>query len=701
VTDGDLVASSPQSSLPDIDVELIRRILLAQWWTIVLFVVVGVGAVAVATHYSVRWYTAVAVLQLLPQAGQEIETNEVRKLDEGGYMEGRDRARTQIQIIQSKPVREEVVRRYRDGGQLDLAAGSKGAKALGELLSAGPREDTQLVEVRVEHPRPDAAALLANLTAQVYYEANLEFRRNAAKDTKGWIEGQAVEHEARLEAATHKLLGFKDEHGIVDLSGRLDETSARLVALQQAIGDANTKRVLLGGQLAEHERLLSKGRTDVLAGMFNDVGLRAIAQRQAEMQAEAAEIRARYGELHPEAKQAEANLKEVEVLVGTQVMRLIRAERTDYQALRRQEKRLEDELAGVKERLLEDQRLRKQYDELAREEDAAREIVRSLGQRGNEVDLQAQTQLSDVRIVDLATPPESPSRPQPALNLALAFIVSLVGGIALAVVRNQGHDSVLSVGDVERRVGVPVIATLPSLPAGLPELQKPLYPLDHPHSLTAEAYRSLRTMIQVRAPQDKPLAFLITSGVAGEGKTTTTVGLAAAFARLGMRVCVVDADLRRPRVHVSFGGERVRGVAEVLSRRVDPLTLVRKTPVEGLYYMAAGAVTDSGAELLYSSVFPEMMARMAKVFSVVLIDTSPVGLVSDALAVADKVDGVLLVIRRDHAPARLAVDAVQQLQGAEARLIGSVLNDVPPSRDARLYGRGYYSESTDKRTAKG
>lgn len=694
------MASSSQSSLPTIDVELIRRILLAQWWTIVLFVVVGVGAVAVATQFSVRWYTAVAVIQLLPQAGQEIETNAVRKLDEGGYMEGRDRARTQIQIIQSKPVREEVVRRYRDQGQLDLAAGDEGVEALGKLLSAGPREDTQLVEVRVEHPDPRAAALLANLTAQVYYEANLEFRRNAAKDTKVWIDGQAEEHQGRLDVATQSLLDFKERHGIVDLDGRLDETSARLVALQRALGDANTQRVLLGGQLAEHERLLSKGRTDVLAGMFNDVGLRAIAQRQAEMQAEAAEIRARYGDKHPEAKQAEANLQEVRALVGTEVMRLIRAERTEYQALRRQEQRLEDEMVGVKEELLAAQRLRKEYDELAREESAARDIVQSLGDRGNEVDLQAQTQLSDVRIVDLATPPDSPSRPKRGLNLALAFIVSLTGGVALAVVRYQGRDSVASVDDVERRVGVPVIATLPSLPPGLPEAQKPLYPLDHPHSLTAEAYRSLRTMLQVRAPQGKPLAFLLTSGVAGEGKTTTAVGLGAAFARLGQRVLVLDADLRRPRVHEAFGSTRERGVSEVLARRIDPLTLVRKTPVEGLYYLPAGAESDSGAELLYSPVFAEMMERLSKVFAVVLIDTSPVGLVSDALAFADKVDGALLVIRRDHAPARLAVDAVQQLQGAEARILGSVLNDVPPSRDARLYGRGYYSESTDKRTAK-
>lgn len=680
----------------DIDIDLIRRILVDQWLTIAAFMVVGVGAVAIGTSFAVPWYTAVAVIQLLPQAGSEVEVTEVRKLDEGGYMEGRDRARTQIQIIQSRPVREEVVRRYRDQGYRDLTANAEGYGQLKQWLSAGPREDTQLVEVRVEHSLPEAAALLANLTAQVYYETNLDFRRNAARDTQKWIEGQEGSYEAQLDAATRELLAFNETHGLVDIDGSVDETSTRLIALQRALADTNTKRVMLGGELAEHERLLSRGRTDVLAGMFNDVALRAISQKYAEMQSEAAEARGRYGDKHPEVRQATANLEEVKNLVGQEVMRLIKAERTDYQALRRQEQRLTDEMAEVKLLLLERQRLGKQFDRLARAEAEARELVTALESRGAEVDMQAQTQLSDIRIVDLAAPPTRPSKPNKPLNLAMAFIVSLVGGLALAVVRYQDKDSLLTVEDVERRTGLTVIGAVPQLPPSVPESVRALYPMDHPHSLPAEAYRSLRTMLQVRSGGGRNLRFLVTSGVAGEGKTTVSVGIASSFARLGGRALIIDADVRRPRIHETFGGKRERGLCDVLERRVDPLSLVRETPQRRLYYLSAGTESEHGAELLYSPTFIELLERLEQAFPVIIIDTSPVGLVADALAFAKQVHGTIVVARRDLAPARLSRDAVVQLEGAGARVFGAVFNGVPPSRDAQVYGKGYYTESPKK-----
>ncbi len=684
-------------STKDIDIDLIRRILVDQWLTIALFMVIGIGAVGLGTSYSVKWYTAKAVIQLLPQAGKEIEVDEVRKLNEGGYMEGRDRARTQLQIIQSRIVRQEVVRRYREQGYRDLTNDDEGAGQLKRWLSASPREDTQLVEIAVEHTDPEAAALLANLTAQVYYETNLEFRRNAAKSTQEWIDGQEGAYEVQLQDATNAVLQFNEEHGLVDIKGSVDETSTRLISLQRALADTNTKRVLLGGELAEHERLLSQGRTDVLAGMFNDVALRAISQKYAEMQAEAAEARGRYGDKHPEVRQATANLEEVRQLLGVEVMRLIKAERTDYQALRRQEQRLTDEVNDVKQLLLNRQKLVKQYERLAQAETEARTLVTSLEARGAEVDLQAQTQLSDVRIVDLAVPPTNPSKPNFGLNIAMAFIVSLTGGLALAVVRYQDKDSLLTVEDVERRTGLTVIGAVPLLPPEIPEATRPLYSMDHPHSLPAEAYRSLRTMLKVRSGNGRRQVVLVTSGVAGEGKTTVSVGLCSSFARLGGRALLIDADVRRPRVHQIFGGKAGPGLTDVLSRRVDPLSLVRKTPQADLFYLPAGRETEHGAELLYSPTFKDMLERVAEAFDIVVIDTSPVGLVADALAFSKHVDGAVVVVRRDLAPARLSQAAVAQLEGVGTRVYGAVFNGVPPSRDARVYGKGYYTENPAKK----
>lgn len=689
----DPVPRSPRPSAPVFDLQRVRDVLVAQKVVILAFTLAalaaGVGATAVAT----RWYTAVAVIQFLPRAGQEVTAAEVLKLDDGGYMEGRDRARTQIQIIQSRGVREEAIRRYRSRGHTDLQLTAESLDWLGRHLTAGPREDTQLVEIRVEHRNPESAALLANLVAQVYYEANLDFRRNAARETQGWITEQAKVSEGRLEEANAALLAFKAANGLVDAEADQDDISARLAALQQALGAATTDRVLVGSQLAEHERLLAMGATDVLAGMFDDLSLAAVSREQAELRTRAAEVRGRYGELHPEHQRVEAHLAQVSAVVAGEVRRLVDAERSRYQALQRQEQRLGAELDTVKGLLLQQQRLRDEYDRLKRDEETARRLVGSLGDRGVEVDLQAQTQLSDVRIVDLALPPEDPSKPNVPINLALSLVMGLAGGLALALFRHQQSDVLLTAQDVEDRTDLPVLGAIPLLPNSLTAAQRPLYPLVQPHSLTAEAFRAVRAMIQHHAPGDDALCLMVTSGIAGEGKTTSIVGLGAAFARMGLRTIIVDADLRRPRVHEVFSEALGQGLSEMLSVGLDPQQVLRKTREPNLSFISAGQENVDSVELLASHKMQRLLDELRTGFQIVLVDTPPAGVVADALGMAPLLDGVVLVVRRDHAPGRVVVEAVQRLRQAEARVIGTVFNASPPNRDALRYGKGYYTEA--------
>ena len=133
---------------------------------------------------------------------------------------------------------------------------------------------------------------------------------------------------------------------------------------------------------------------------------------------------------------------------------------------------------------------------------------------------------------------------------------------------------------------------------------------------------------------------------------------------------------RRPRVHEVFGGKVEQGLCDVLDQRVDPLHLVRKTPQKNLFYLSAGSTTDDGAELLYSPMFKQMLARVHEAFPYVILDTSPVGLIGDALALSSHVDGAVVVVRRDLAPARMAQDALAQLEGAGTRVFGAVFNGV-------------------------
>lgn len=688
-----------RTALGAFDLSALRDLVWEERKPVLAFLGAVLLTALVGSMVATRWYEATAVLQLLPRAGREMTTTEVLKLDEGGYMEGRDRARTQIQIIQSRAVREEVLRRYAELWDDELKPDADGIRWLGSHMFAGPREDTQLVEIKVQHTVPDKAAALANLLADVYLQENLHFRRRAAKDARVWLDGQSEDYEARLEAASSALLEFRRANDLIGDSADSDDIATRITALHQAIGAVTTERVMAGGELAEHEAMRKSGRLDVLLGAFDDHSLSAMSQQRAQLRTQAAEIQGRYGEKHPESQRISAHLASVERLIEGEINRLIRAERSRFQALERKEQRLRDELESVKAELLRREELGDEYRRLIREEEAARKLVASLDDRGAEVDLQAQTQLSDARIVDRAVPPRSPVKPNVVLNLVMALIVGIAGGLAYALIRHQFRDALLTTRDVERRLELSVLGTVPTMDEKIPEEERALYPLRHPHSMQTECFRALRAMVMHHTNSAAGQVILVTSAVAGEGKTTTSIGLAVAFAGLGRRTLLVDGDLRRPRLGNVFGLEQAQGMSDTLVGRVDPLLLRRATSVKGLFVLPAGRPVDNAGELLAAPVARRMLDHLRTAFDVIIIDTSPVGVVADAMALSHAVDGVLMVVRRSHAPARLVVDAAQRLQRSDARIIGAVLNDTPPDKATERYSGGYYKSTAADRMA--
>ena len=445
----------------ELDPTYLRALLQRQWRTIAACMGAAGVVALLGTALQDKQYEAVALIQLLPRAGQEVDLEEVVKLDEGGYLEGRDRARTQLQIIQSRKVRGEVARRYAALGHTDL--GEDGAEALEDMLSAGPREDTQLVEVRVLHTDPEQAAVLANLVAEVYWEGNLELRRDAARDARDWIEGQEQSTQDALKAASDAVLAFKAKHDLIDIDERVTETTARLESLQRASGDATTARVLLESQLAEHARLAKQGRFDVLAGMFDDPGLVAMSREHAAIVTEAADVLARYGDKHPEHQRARQHIERVEGLIAQEVQRIIRGERAKLDTLRRQEQQLAAEVDAVKGALLDKQRLMEEYNRLKQDEQQARDLNATLSERGAEVDLQARTGLNDVRIVDPAVPPSRAARPRMLLNLVVALGMGGFVGLGLALYRERRDDTVRSPGELRQRAHTPVLGLIENM----------------------------------------------------------------------------------------------------------------------------------------------------------------------------------------------------------------------------------------------
>lgn len=690
--------ASVRPQVAGLDLGMVREALTQQWRVMVLFLGAVLLAAGVGTALTERQYQAVALIQLMPRAGQEINVDEVVSTDDAGYLERRDRARTQIQIIQSRRVRKEVVIRYLaqqdpDGAAPDDETVAELAGALKEALSAGPREDTQLVEIRVLWPDPVEAAVLANLVAEVYWEENLAQRTDAAKETRVWLDGQTGEYRESLARAQAAVLAFKEDHDVADIAEKVTGIQTRLAALEQAASETTTERVLLEGRLREHQRLLRKGETEVLAGMFDDPALQALAREHANIIAETADDLSRYGEKHPAHQQARARLDRMEELLAEEVRRLVEAEESELQTLQRQEQELGKELKAVKAELLAKERLRGEFETLQLEEERLRELYGSLGERGAEVDLQARTRLSDVRIVDEALPPTRPAKPNLALNLAMALGIGLFGGFGLALVRHRFDDSIQRPADVEAHLATPLLGVVPTLPDVLDGDERALYAFTHSRSRYAESLRAIREVVRSFAELDQPRRILVTSCVQGEGKTDTAINLAISFARLGVRTLLVDGDLRLPRVHRVFAVPRAPGFAELLGGQSDLARQVRETDVPDLFLLPAGADVENPNELLSGEGPKAVLGALSGVFGLIVIDSPPAGVVADALAVARHVDGVVMVVRRGYADRGLANKTLSRLHQVGARVLGVALNDVPLDKSAASYGASYYDES--------
>ncbi|MFH1463037.1 MAG: GumC family protein [Pseudomonadota bacterium] len=446
------------SPIPGLDLDFVRAALRERRATFLTFFATVVLATLAVTLLQTRKYEAVALLQLMPRAGLEIAVEEVVRNDVAGYLEGQERARTQIQIIQSRSVSEKVLTTYADLGYTDLSPGPDGIAALAGALSVRPRENTQLVEIRVEHEDPERAAVLANLIAESYSSFNLGARTDAARESKDWIDARIQSARAEYDAASEAARSFRQDHDLVDVDEDVNGVTSRLASLQAALGDATTARVLLQSRLDNLLSLYRKQDYGVLAGMFpSDPTLETMSRERATIVVESAEVLARYGEQHPEHQRAVGRMQRVDSLLEEAVRRNIEGVRSQVALLERQEQQIDDELRKVKVELLDRQRLQVEYAEMERDEARARELYDALKSRVTEVDLQARSQLNDVRIVDHAIAPQRPSSPNLPLNLAVALLVGLCGGFGLAI---------LSYRLDRGRIAAAAVPASPNQPAG-------------------------------------------------------------------------------------------------------------------------------------------------------------------------------------------------------------------------------------------
>jgi succinoglycan biosynthesis transport protein ExoP len=665
----------------------ILAMLQMQWPVIVAFTLTVALVTLLVNLRAEKVYQATATLKLTPQVGQEVDVDQVGDFDQ--QTRNFNYANTQVDIIRSRSLLEEVAKRYVQAGYDDVTPDAAGAGELAGMLTIVPRPDTELIDLSIRCNNPDRCAVMANLITEVYKQKNLEGRQEGAEDAIKWCDEQIVVFQGKIVDASRTLIEYQSANDLADAEEKVTELTSKLNALSLAYGTVNTDRVLLATTVTAHERLLAAGQYNALAKDMATPLVLSLTNEYSSAVTEQAIMKARYLEKNPERRSAEARVAGIEAEIEAEVRRQLAAEKAELNILERKEADLQTALDESKTQLLERERVHEDYERLKNDLQIAKDTYEQLNSRRNDLHLASKTTFNNVRIIDPARPSHYAIEPRISQNLMIGILVGLICGVAIGLLREYLDDTVTSPLDVTAYLRVPFLGVFPRLAHLSDDRERAMYTHDHPSSAAAEAMRAMRTVLEL-SPDGKPVRrFMITSSVSAEGKTSTTVNLGISFANLGRRVVLVDADLRRPRLHHLFDVPRENGVTSVLGGMPLEAALFH-SPVSGLDILAAGPVVARPNELLASAGMRSLVEELSNRYDIVLIDTPPAAMLSDAAIVSKLVDGVVIVVREHTVSRALIRDVLHRLQQVNAPMLGVVLNAVDISgRSSRYYAYAY------------
>lgn len=595
-----------------------------------------------------------------------------------------------LELIRSRTVAERVVQ------QLNL---DRTPQALRSRLRVTRREG-DLINLSVRDRNPSTAVLLANTFAEVAVSYNQEVNRREAGLARAFIERELEDTRLRLRRAENALDEFKDKHGIVVPSTHINAELATFVDLTaQQRSTVVAEREVAARVAALRRRLKEFAPTKV----DHEVTENPVAQRLrgdlVSLEVQLAIAQATFTKDHPNVLSLDQKItalkdalaREVQKVVSTEFIQvnpihenLVRA-LIDAEVLR---VALQARQAALTSMLPEEQRklpalntLSRDFARLSRQVAVLETASATLEIRLNEFRIREQAAMNRnlIYIVDPATTAQPVKRSRVLPRILLAAMLGLAGGMGFVLFQYFIDNTLKTAKEAERLLGLPVLSSIPK--------HNPPF---------EEAYRLLKTNMGLHLANHGPRAIMFTSAKPGSGTSTVVFHLAETIARGGKRVIVVDADLRHPSAHRLFGVSGEYGLVDVLRGAVGAREALQVSALERVQVLPAGAWTGELADLFASPSMTRMLEELKQHADVVLIDTPPALSFAESRALASVVDGVVFVVAAGQALRGVEQEAKQQLERAQARLLGMVVNKVIPEEDDGYYFYEKYNSRAEK-----
>ena len=583
-----------------------------------------------------------------------------------------------------------------------------------------PSREQSIIEIRFEGPDPRYVAKIANALANRFLDYRRSVQRTEASSTIAFLDQQIDTLNSQLRDAEEALREFREREQVVDLVSEGTSSVERFISLKAERDALQSERDALSGLIVELDQAAAEQRDPLLPsparrvmaypGLSSNPGASQMLSTLIGLENERAALLDRRKPDDPDVQSITNRIhgveRELRHLTGT----YLRGLDSQLATMTTQMAEGSAQLAAIPRREVEYQRLERQTLLLAG-------IFAELQNNLKEAQIAQAVESPYATVIDPALVSNRPVRPHKVRNVLLAIALGMLAGIAAAFGREHLDDTIHTVDQVEALTGVPVLGMIPHmrnhqltngkrriLPvgrrSGVPAARD--QPQDYPSRLivggdtqtpVAEAFRSLRTNITFATPDQVPRTIVVTSSREGDGKTTSVVNLAAAFAHQGLRVLLVDSDLRRGVLHKVFKLPKRPGLSNVLVENLESAEIIHTVSIDTdvhLDVMTSGTYPPNPAELLGSTRLRAILDSLAKLYDVVLIDSPPLTVVTDAAVIAPHVDGVLVVARASQTEIGALEFAMMQLRNVNAKVKGTVLNDLSLT-DRRYGSHGYYA----------